>query len=72
MSAIKDLVSNYNDMCGEGPTEMGDAALGELNDMLAKLSAAEKLAETAKKWVDGDVSIGRHEVMYAIEEWEKL
>ena len=53
MSAIKDLVSNYNDMCGEGPTEMGD--VGELNDMLAKLSAAEKLAETAKKWVDGDV-----------------
>jgi len=40
MSAIKDLVSNYNERQRNGLT--------------------------------GTLSVGRHEVMYAIEEWEKL
>ena len=47
MSAIKDLVYDYNNMCGESETEMGDAALGELSVMLAKLAAASKLEDAA-------------------------
>ena len=72
MSAIKDLVSEFNDTCGESPTEMGDAALGELNDMDAKLIVAEGLAKAVRKWIDGDVRDARREVMVYLSEWELL
>lgn len=45
MSDIESLVSEFEDMCGESGTEMGNAALGERNNLRQAVKALLVLVE---------------------------
>jgi hypothetical protein len=54
-SDIESLIRKFDDLCGESPTEMGDAALAEekaLRAEIAKLRAA--LQEIAELNINGE------------------
>lgn len=45
MSDIESLVMQFEDMCGESGTEMGNAALGERNELRQAVKALLMLVE---------------------------
>jgi hypothetical protein len=45
MSAIESLILQFEDMCGESGTEMGNAALGERNELRQAVKALLMLVE---------------------------
>ena len=45
MNGIESLVSEFEDMCGESGTEMGNAALGERNNLRQAVKALLMLVE---------------------------
>ena len=45
MSDIESLVSEFEDMCGKSGTEMGNAALGERNNLRQAVKALLMLVE---------------------------